>query len=425
MSDIFISYHHSDKARVKMLAGKLQQYGCSVWWDRKILPGKTFDEVITEALDSAKCVIVVWTQGSVKSKWVKEEASEGEYREILVPILLDDVKIPLGFRRIQAAKLVDWDITSQHPEFDIVIEAISAILGRPLSIKTSPPPEPKIQSYDLHSKAKSQKKIRTKEKEQKSKIDKDQKLENQGTESIVSSKVTTEKKSVFKAPSPEPLKHKKTKTDDIPAQQKQRKKILKPQLIIPLAIILTIFTIVYLSAIINNSQKKPLRDESTSLSNDDVELMLKNKGFFDKYKNESGKGYPDQYTVSGTQYQQVVIDKTTGLMWQQSGSDTSMYYKDAQKYINELNSKEGFAGYKGWRLPTLEEAMSLMKPETKNGLYIDPLFDKLQTWIWTPDLVKGGSWAWVVDFYNGVCYDDHHFTSNYYVRAVRSGQSSE
>ena len=53
MSDIFISYTSSDREKAKILAEVLEEQGWSVWWDRKIPPGRSFDEVITEALDAA------------------------------------------------------------------------------------------------------------------------------------------------------------------------------------------------------------------------------------------------------------------------------------------------------------------------------------------------------------------------------------
>lgn len=53
-------------------------------------------------------------------------------------------------------------------------------------------------------------------------------------------------------------------------------------------------------------------------------------------------------------------------MWQQSGSENYMNYKDTQAYIEKLK-KEKFAGYRDWRLPTLEGAMSLMEPEQRTG----------------------------------------------------------
>jgi hypothetical protein len=108
MSDIFISYASADRERARQLSAALDRRGWSTWWDRTIPPGKEYDEVIEEALESAKCVIVLWSQASVASSWVKTEAAEAMRRKILVPALIDDVKIPLEFRRLQAADLSQW-----------------------------------------------------------------------------------------------------------------------------------------------------------------------------------------------------------------------------------------------------------------------------------------------------------------------------
>ena len=97
MSDIFISYSSQDRNRILPLVEVLEQQGWSVWWDRKIPIGKTWDQVIEEAIDAAKCVVVVWSETSVSREWVKIEASEAHRRKILVPVMIDDVRIPLAF----------------------------------------------------------------------------------------------------------------------------------------------------------------------------------------------------------------------------------------------------------------------------------------------------------------------------------------
>jgi len=129
MSDIFISYARTDQAKAKLLADAFVRQGWSVWWDRNIPPGKSFDEVIEKALDSAKCVIVLWSQQSVSSVWVKTEAAEGARRGILVPILIEDAKVPLEFRRIQTASLFDWRGTLPHSELDELLKAVANLLG--------------------------------------------------------------------------------------------------------------------------------------------------------------------------------------------------------------------------------------------------------------------------------------------------------
>jgi hypothetical protein len=98
MSDIFISYASEDKGRVQALARALERKGWSVWWDRRIPIGRSFDEVIEEALDASKAVVVVWTQASVKSQWVKNEAREGLRRRVLFPVMLiEEVKSRWNF----------------------------------------------------------------------------------------------------------------------------------------------------------------------------------------------------------------------------------------------------------------------------------------------------------------------------------------
>ena len=108
MADIFISYAKKNKSRVEPLAKALETQGWSVWWDPIIPTGKDFDEVIEEEISKARCVIVIWTKRSVKSKYVKGEAREALERGILVPIQIESgVKPPYDFRSIQTLSLIE------------------------------------------------------------------------------------------------------------------------------------------------------------------------------------------------------------------------------------------------------------------------------------------------------------------------------
>lgn len=149
--------------------------------------------------------------------------------------------------------------------------------------------------------------------------------------------------------------------------------------------------------------------------------MLAKYGFYDSKWNKNGKGATHRYKLETIASGKVVHDEAAGLTWQQSGSDDYMTYADAEKYIDDLNARE-FAGYSDWRLPMLEDAMSLMEREKMNGnLYINPIFDSKQGSIWTVDKSSAGV-AWGVYFGYGGCVDVD--VSNYvFVRAVRSGQS--
>jgi hypothetical protein len=156
---------------------------------------------------------------------------------------------------------------------------------------------------------------------------------------------------------------------------------------------------------------------SRTLSGGDVQRILREKDYFDNFLNPKGKGVSHEYELIDRNGEKVVYDHATALMWQQAGSFDYMTYVKAQDYLSGLNEKR-FAGFNDWRLPTLEEAMSLMERETKDGeLYIDRVFDPKQSWIWTADK-EGPGRAWVVYFYLGYCFP-YDVGSNYHVRLVR------
>ncbi len=110
-----------------------------------------------------------------------------------------------------------------------------------------------------------------------------------------------------------------------------------------------------------------------TLSGDELKLLLK--------KHKAGN-FINDFQLKTINGDNVVIDNVTGLMWHQSGSPSFMAYRKVQEWIEDLN-RTGYAGYFDWRLPTVEEAVSLLENDKKNGLYIDLIFSKDQALIWT------------------------------------------
>jgi len=131
-----------------------------------------------------------------------------------------------------------------------------------------------------------------------------------------------------------------------------------------------------------------LRSKLRKLSKDDVKSMMEKYDFYAGNYNPYGnfKNYLKD-NRDGT-----INDRATGLMWEQGGSSGVMRYEEASEYVESLN-REKFAGFSDWRLPTLEELASLLKPKGEDGLYIDPIFDRKQTWCWAADRSEGvGAW---------------------------------
>jgi hypothetical protein len=148
VSDIFISYASADRDRAKVIAEALAARGFSVWWDRVIPPGRQFDEVIEEALDASRCVVVLWSKTSVGSTWVKTEAAEAMSRKALIPAIIEEVRIPLEFRRLQAADLSRWTGDPNDPQLEQFFTSIESELARnpdgpreePRRVEPPPPP---------------------------------------------------------------------------------------------------------------------------------------------------------------------------------------------------------------------------------------------------------------------------------------------
>jgi hypothetical protein len=145
MADVFVSYANQDRERVRKLVNAIELCGWSIWWDRKIVPGQTFDQVIEHELEMAKCIVVLWSNNSISSEWVKNEASFASERGVLVPVVIDRVKPPLEFRRKQTSDMVAWGGDHLHEGFQALCDGIVAATKISHTIPDNTiPPKPKF-----------------------------------------------------------------------------------------------------------------------------------------------------------------------------------------------------------------------------------------------------------------------------------------
>ena len=110
-----------------------------------------------------------------------------------------------------------------------------------------------------------------------------------------------------------------------------------------------------------------------------------------------------------------VTDNLLKVMWAPTLSEY-MTHSKAGKACKDLS----FAGYKDWRLPTVNELFSLVDRKKYSPAIDTDIFpDTKSSWYWTSEEYVGSSgYSWVVDFYNGNVYGGYR-SIVYYVRPVR------
>jgi len=120
----------------------LERENWSVFWDRTIPVGETWRSHIGRAVEQARCVVVVWSEHSITSDWVIQEADDARLRDILVPVMLGTVRPPMGFREIQAADFAAGVPSSRGPAANLFLAAVARVVGTGLNKAALPPSEP-------------------------------------------------------------------------------------------------------------------------------------------------------------------------------------------------------------------------------------------------------------------------------------------
>lgn len=139
MADVFLSYAREDSARAEQVAHGLVAAGLDVFWDNEIPPGTTWADYIEGKLTQCKALIVLWSEHSTKSQWVREEARMGRDKGVLIPVMIDNSQPPFGFGEVQAANLASWNGEADHPNWRRFIDAVMNVT------KTTPRPAPQPQ----------------------------------------------------------------------------------------------------------------------------------------------------------------------------------------------------------------------------------------------------------------------------------------
>lgn len=131
MADVFLSYSRVDRPTAQIIAQALETEGFTVWWDKILRAGQTYDEVTETMLRESHIVIVLWSQTSVKSTWVRAEATQGQRNCVLVPAMIEDAERPIMFELMQTADLVGWDGDRSDERWSTFVEDLRRALEKP------------------------------------------------------------------------------------------------------------------------------------------------------------------------------------------------------------------------------------------------------------------------------------------------------
>jgi len=131
MADVFISYARSDRDRCTAIREALEALKVSVWSDAGIGAGSSFDREIEREIEAAKTLLVLWSEASAQSDWVRNEARTGKERSGLIAVQLEPCQLPLEFRSVQALLLPQGAEGSDDPVWLGIVARIGELVGRP------------------------------------------------------------------------------------------------------------------------------------------------------------------------------------------------------------------------------------------------------------------------------------------------------
>jgi len=106
--NVFVSYAQEDREAAASVASYVQGLGLDAWWDRELSIGADIHERVLQQIRDADAVIVLWSQHSVSSHWVRGEAQAGLDAGKLIPIRIDHCDPPLNFRAVLTLDAIGW-----------------------------------------------------------------------------------------------------------------------------------------------------------------------------------------------------------------------------------------------------------------------------------------------------------------------------
>lgn len=151
MTGIFVSYSQFDRPIAEALATDLRSNGLDVWWDANLYAGEDYHDAIMQALEASKAVIVIWSENSIKSQWVRDEATRANADKKLITTYVAPFNlkhIPLGMGQHQTVDVANraeiikalgrYGVEARSTDAPMSILALTADLDKAAASETEP-----------------------------------------------------------------------------------------------------------------------------------------------------------------------------------------------------------------------------------------------------------------------------------------------
>jgi len=114
---VFISYSHKDRDRIEVLADTLERLGLTPLWDKHLVPGAGFSEIIQRFIINSHIFIPFFSESSQSRTWFHQEIGFAKaLAKPIVPVTIGPD--PLGFiQDVQVIRLRD-DLSNASSEIN-------------------------------------------------------------------------------------------------------------------------------------------------------------------------------------------------------------------------------------------------------------------------------------------------------------------
>ncbi|MBR5342035.1 MAG: toll/interleukin-1 receptor domain-containing protein [Erysipelotrichaceae bacterium] len=150
-ADIFISYKSEEEAYARRVRKVLEDNGMSCWMAPDSIPvGSNYMKQIPQAIESCKVMIVLVSEKSQKSTWVKNEFSQAiSKNKLIIPYVIQDCKLEdeFAFSMSTMQQVFAWK--NEEDALQRIVRDIREVLGdeENAKIEISVVKKPKVTPY--------------------------------------------------------------------------------------------------------------------------------------------------------------------------------------------------------------------------------------------------------------------------------------